>query len=278
MLAGSVGALAFVGFVLVVLSVKGGATHSHGRGYGSTAASQTAKPGESDALVNSESSAGSSATVEVSAAESALEKIETQSAGPFEQSVQRLKYLDFCSKNESCDFSHETAQSYQLEVQAELEFQLRDLKEFIQLKMNQGQSVSEEAQTLARYFVFSGGDRVKLAAIEILNLAPISRENLMSMLAGVERSSSPLVMRAGLKESERYLDAPERAAIETFQINAITRGTHAIQLEAARNGEFMCGDRAGDFAAIEREAEPRSQVRQFLQLNREECRHRLQGG
>lgn len=213
----------------------------------------------------------SGATTEAVAADGASEL-----ATRWKQSTTRLKYLDHCQQTANCaGFDDSQAYSYDLDVRRQQARELEDFTKIAQAWRDEhgGGDLPSEAQDVARYFLKTGNDDVKDAAIKLISLAQPSPENMQATLTAVEDSASGPLMKAFAKSSLAQACADEAYAqqCKAFIAHEMKMGGENVQKTLARYSlELMNEHTAPLFTEIERRQDPRSDKREFLRLNREE--------
>ena len=117
------------------------------------------------------------------------------------QSTTRLKYLDRCEQSGKCaGFDNSAAYTYDLDVRKQQAAELRDFTRVARAYQRaNGGDLPVEAQKVARYFLSSGNDDVKEAALGLMKYAPLTPENIKSSLRSLEDSADASLARDLLK-------------------------------------------------------------------------------
>ncbi len=208
---------------------------------------------------------------------------ETQLQTAWKQSTVRLKYLDHCATESVCTgFDNSEASSYDLDVRRQT---AREIDDFVQISETwmaaQGGDLPQEAQTIAQYFLKTGNDDVKEAALKLIDLAKPSSDNLRAALNAVQNSSSgPLVK--DLAQTDLIKSCAERELASmcvSFVRNRSLKGGEGVQKALARNsGAFMNEFTLAAFVAWENAESPRSQKRYFIEVTRVDFLRGQRGG
>jgi hypothetical protein len=104
------------------------------------------------------------------------------------QSTTRLKYLDRCERSGKCaGFDDSAAYSYDLDLRRQQAAELRDFKRIaLEWQDQHGGVFPHEAEMVGRFFLATGNDDVKEAALSLIEAAPITKENLDACFSAVE--------------------------------------------------------------------------------------------
>lgn len=256
----------------------------------SPSAESPQKPGvASESVAGSRAAPGISILASGSAAAPVAQKIfvakptATQLQTAWTQSAIRMKYLGACAQSHKCiGFDTSEPYSYDLDVSRQNAREIEDFTQVVKVWMEtKGVEMPEEAQTIARYFLKTGNDDVKDAAIRLLDLAKPSAANLQSVAGALSSSSSGPLMKVFLK-SELVKGCADRslASICVSLVDRVVRkGSEGMQRVLARHSFSVYNPyTARVLVRFERSESPRSQNRLNLRLNREEAERFQRGG
>ena len=241
-------------------------------------AQETQSPEEGVAASQSTPSSGISLMTGAPQSASHVEKVfvanptEDQMQVAWKQSTTRMKYLDHCEKSESCvGFDMSQPYSYDLDVRRQTAQEIRDFTALAREWMKQRSGrLPEEAQTIARYFLSSGNDDVKIEALKLIDLAPPSLENFRASLAAMKESASAPLMTVLMKSEIIKLGSdPEYSPVLVeFLKERMQRGGEAVRRELAKRSYTLMNDQTDAFWASQfRKATPGSVIWRYLSSN-----------
>ncbi len=190
----------------------------------------------------------------------------------WKQSTTRMKYLDQCERSESCvGFDQSEPYSYDLDVRRQTAREIRDFTQLTREWMRQrGGALPDEAQTVARYFLSTGNDDVKEAALKLIDLAPPSLENFRAALGAMKESASAPLMTVLMKSEIIKLGSePDYTPVLLeFLKERMQRGGEAVRRELAKRSYALMNEKTDAFWVKQfRRSTPGSVVWRHLSLN-----------
>ncbi len=206
-----------------------------------------------------------------------------QLAKSWTQSTTRLKYLDRCQQSGTCKgFADDQPWSSDLDIRRQQASELRDFNQIaLEWQEQHGGAYPDEAVKIARYFLLNGNDDVKEVALEMMQNAPVTSENLDACLRAIEGSASAPLM-TDLMKSKMVAACSEASFAPrcvSFIKKAMRFGGEKLQKAFARHSLEITNERTVRvLAQIERQQDPRSEKRLFMRLNREEWQRMQRGG
>lgn len=199
------------------------------------------------------------------------------------QSTIRMKYLDQCERSGTCAaFENDQAWSYDLDVRRQTAAELEAFTSIAQSwKTEHGGDLPEEAQKLARYFLETGNDDVKEAALGLILLAEPSEANVSASLQAVAHSASGPLVKFLL--TSKIVDTSATAAYapmwNSFINETMKTGGEGVQKNVARYSLNILSEQTmASLAQVEKQQAPRSKNALYLRLNREEFERQRRGG
>lgn len=212
-----------------------------------------------------------------------LKPTASQLSKAWTQSTTRLKYLDRCERSGKCvGFDDSEAWSYDLDLRRQQAAELRDFKRIALAWQEQhGGVFPEEAQVVARYFLATGNDDVKEAALDLIEAAPVTAENLRTSLVAIETSASAPLMTRFMKG--KLVAACSEASYAPMCVSFIKHtmrlgGENLQRAFARRSLEITNEHTIRALVHAERQLDPRSTKRLDMRLNREEWQRMQRGG
>jgi len=204
-------------------------------------------------------------------------------AKAWEQSTIRLKYLDRCQQSGKCiGFDDSQAYSYDLDVRRQQAQEVRDFTRIaLAWQTQHGGAFPEEAQKIGRYFLMTGNDDVKEAALDLMDHAPTTPENMRACLQGLGASASAPLMRDFMKSKmpSACADEANAAMCIAFIRHTMRFGGENFQKEFARRSLEITNEKTYPvLAQIERQQDPRSIKRLYFRVNRQEYQRMVRGG
>ena len=152
--------------------------------------------------------------------------------------------------------------------------ELRDFKKIaLEWQEQHGGVFPREAEMVGRYFLSTGNDDVKEAALALMEAAPISVDNVRACLGSIESSASAPLMTSLMKSKlvAACSEAEYAPMCVSFIKHSMSAGGENLQKAFARNSlEITNPFTARVLAQVERQQSPRSLKRLYLRLNREE--------
>jgi hypothetical protein len=192
----------------------------------------------------------------------------TQLQTAWTQSTIRLKYLDQCEHSATCSaFNNEQPWSYDLDVRRQTAKEIEDF--------------TEEAQEIARYFLSTGNDDVKEAALGLIILAEPSEQNIRVALHAVADSVSGPLFKVLLTGPLAETSADPRFAPtwNSFINRTMKTGGEAAQKTVARYSARIFSEQTRRaLAQAEKKQSPRSLSALYFRVNREEFDRSQHGG
>lgn len=192
------------------------------------------------------------------------------------QSAARLKYLDHCAHVECPNFNAQNPWSYDLDVNKQI---ARELEDYALLSRN-----PDEIEKVARYFLKTGNDDIKEAALELLAKSPITENNMKTAFVAMsETVSAPL--------TKQFLKSPFAMACSDRQYASLCsawikdrmrRGGENVQKTLARYSLDLTNESTASlFAQLERreaQRDPFSLKTRYLRANNAEFGRQRNGG
>jgi hypothetical protein len=207
----------------------------------------------------------------------------TQLQTAWTQSTIRLKYLDQCEHSATCSaFNNEQPWSYDLDVRRQTAKEIEDFTAIANTwKAEHGGDLPEEAQEIARYFLSTGNDDVKEAALGLIILAEPSEQNIRVALHAVADSVSGPLFKVLLTGPLAETSADPRFAPtwNSFINRTMKTGGEAAQKTVARYSARIFSEQTRRaLAQAEKKQSPRSLSALYFRVNREEFDRSQHGG
>jgi hypothetical protein len=202
----------------------------------------------------------------------------------WKQSTIRMSYLESCEKSQTCTgFDTSEPYSYDLDVRRQTAREIEDFTKIANAwQAEHGGDFPEEAQKLARYFLDTGNDDVKEAALKLIELAPLSEANVTSAFGAVQTSTSGPLMTSFLKGTlapAACADSSFASTCVSFIAHTVRIGGEGVQKALARNSlNIESKLTVASLAAAEKQSSPRSINRLMYRLNRQEFQRQERGG
>ncbi len=199
------------------------------------------------------------------------------------QSTIRMKYLDQCELSGTCaDFNNEQAWSYDLDVRRQTARELEDFTKIAEAwKAERGGDLPEEAQSIARYFLSTGNDDVKEAALGLISLAEPSEKNVRVALQAVADSASGPLVKVLLTGplAKTSADPAFAPTWNSFIQRTMTTGGEGVQKNIARYSLNITSELTEPtLAQAAKRQSPRSQNALYFRVNHDESSRSRHGG
>ena len=207
----------------------------------------------------------------------------TQLQTAWNQSTIRMKYLDQCERSGTCSaFNNEQPWSYDLDVRKQTARELEDFTTIAETwKTEHGGDLPDEAQTIARYFLSTGNDDVKEAALALISLAEPCEQNVQVALHAVADSASGPLVKDLLTSplAQTSADAAYAPMWNSFINRTMKTGGEGVQKNVARYSlNIMSEQTLPTLAQAAMKQAPRSLNALYFRVNRQEFERSQHGG
>ena len=199
----------------------------------------------------------------------------------WKQSSARLKYLDHCAHEDCAGFDQSKAWTYDINVHRETAREIGDFAALAVEWRDDHGVFPAEASGVAQYFLQTGNDDVKEAALKLMDLAPVTADRMRASIGAVQTSASGPLMKVFLKSHmiESCAESNYASMCVHFIARAMEKGGANVQQTLARYSLQITNEKTAPILEqIEARQDPRSLTREYLRLNREEWRRFQRGG